>query len=85
MSVMTGQMLIGASQQFTGGISANSTSNISCGDIIMNGASLAETLSKINERLLILEPKKELLEKYESLRIAYDHYKLMESLVDSAK
>jgi hypothetical protein len=54
---------------------------ISAKDVDIDGISLKETLSKIQERLLILEPKKELLEKYDALKEAYDHFKLLEKLL----
>ena len=40
----------------------------------------------IQDRLAILTPKPELLEKYEALKQAYDHYRMLEALcMDSAK
>jgi len=40
----------------------------------------------IQDRLAILAPKPELLEKYEALKQAYDHYKMLEALcMDSTK
>lgn len=50
-------------------------------DIICDGVSLRETLSKIQERLCILQPNTDQLEKYAALRKAYEHYKLMEKLL----
>lgn len=52
------------------------------GDIKIKGVSLKDTLDTINERLLILQPDPAKLEKYEALRIAYEHYKLMEKLIN---
>jgi hypothetical protein len=50
-------------------------------DIVMNGASLKEILNGITDRLSILQPKPELLAKYENLRQAYEHYKTLEALL----
>ena len=58
-------------------------------DIVMNNISLKDMLNGITDRLAILQPKPELLEKYENLRQAYDHYKTLEALLhqegDNAK
>jgi hypothetical protein len=58
-------------------------------DLIMNGISLKDTLTSITDRLSILQPKPELLAKYENLREAYEHYKTLEALLhqeeDNAK
>ena len=53
-------------------------------DIIINGVSLTETLAAINNRLLILTPNPALLNEYESLRQAYEHYKTLEALLVDA-
>jgi hypothetical protein len=50
-------------------------------DIVINGASLKEILDGITDRLTILQPKPELLEKYDNLREAYEHYKTLEALL----
>jgi len=50
-------------------------------DIVMNGVSLKEILDGITDRLAILQPKPELLEKYANLREAYEHYKTLEALL----
>ena len=50
-------------------------------DIVMNGVSLKGILDGITDRLAILQPKPELLEKYENLRQAYEHYKTLEALL----
>lgn len=50
-------------------------------DILMNGKSLKNFMEKVEERLLILQPDPAKLEKYEALRKAYEHYKLLEKLV----
>lgn len=53
-------------------------------DIVMNGTSLKEILNGITDRLSILQPKPELLKKYENLRLAYEHYKTLEALLHEA-
>jgi len=50
-------------------------------DIVMNGVSLKDLLNGITDRLSILQPKPELLEKYDNLRQAYEHYKTLEALL----
>jgi hypothetical protein len=50
------------------------------GNVTINGQNLAETLSGIQDRLAILIPDPKLLEKYEALKQAYDHYKTLEAL-----
>lgn len=50
-------------------------------DIQLGHWSLKQEIDKINERLAILQPDPELLEKYESLRNAYEHYKMLETLL----
>lgn len=51
------------------------------GDLKIKGKSILETLEKIESRLAILQPDPAKLEKYEALRKAYEHYKLLEKLV----
>jgi hypothetical protein len=50
------------------------------GNVTINGANLAKTLQQIQDRLAILIPDPKLLDKYEALQQAYDHYKLLEAL-----
>jgi protein involved in polysaccharide export with SLBB domain len=50
------------------------------GDIKIGDRSLKEFMTKMEERLAILVPDTEKLEKFEALKTAYDHYKLMERL-----
>jgi hypothetical protein len=50
-------------------------------DIYINGLSLSDWMSAVEQRLSILRPRPELLEKYEALQEAYDHYKTLESLL----
>lgn len=50
------------------------------GDIKVNGRSLSEFMSKMEQRMSILVPDPERLEKFEALKKAYEHYKTMEAL-----
>lgn len=50
-------------------------------DIVINGVKLSDILNGITDRLSILQPKPELLAKYENLREAYEHYKTLEALL----
>lgn len=49
-------------------------------DIKVDGKSLKEFMSKMEQRLSILVPDPVKLEKFEALKKAYEHYKTMESL-----
>jgi hypothetical protein len=49
-------------------------------DIKVDGKSLKEFMSKMEQRLSILMPDPAKLEKFEALKRAYEHYKTMESL-----
>lgn len=60
----------------TGNITMEADKDIKFGHI-----SLKETITAIHDRLAILVPDPELLEKYEALKQAYEHYKLLEALV----
>ncbi len=51
------------------------------GDISFNGVSLSALLENIHNRLNILVPDPKKLEKYQALKDAYEHYKLMENLL----
>lgn len=50
------------------------------GDIKIGGRSLKEFMTKMEQRLSILVPDPEKLEKFEALKKAYEHYKTMEAL-----
>lgn len=50
------------------------------GKVMINGQDLAETLETIKDRLAILVPDPKLLDKYEALKQAYEHYKTLEAL-----
>lgn len=50
-------------------------------DIKIGDKSLATWMETVEKRLCILEPKPELLAKYEALQQAYDHYKTLESML----
>jgi hypothetical protein len=67
----------------TSGITWGNTSNygnVTANDITLNGRSLTDHLSAIEKRLAILVPDPKKLEKYEALKAAYEHYKLLEKL-----
>ena len=49
-------------------------------DISIDGKSLKNFMTKMEERLAILVPDPKKLEQFEALKKAYEHYKLMESL-----
>lgn len=53
-------------------------------DLVINGVKLSDVLNDITDRLSILQPKPELLAKYENLREAYEHYKTLEALLHDA-
>ena len=57
------------------GIQLDKTADIKIGE-----KSLVDTLTKIEDRLAILTPDLKKLEKFEALKKAYEHYKLMEKL-----
>lgn len=67
-----------------GPASVNITSNgidMAAGtDIKVDGKSLKTFMDKMEERLAILVPDPSKLEKFEALKKAYEHYKLMEKL-----
>lgn len=50
------------------------------GEIKWKGRDLGKLLETIEKRLAILTPNPKKLEKFEALRKAYDHYKLLEAL-----
>lgn len=54
------------------------------GDVEVDGVSLKGFMDTVNERLMILQPKPEMLEKYEALRNAYNEYKMLEKLCSGA-
>jgi hypothetical protein len=49
-------------------------------DIKIDGKSLKEFMTKMEQRLAILVPDPAKLEKFQALKKAYEHYKTMESL-----
>ena len=50
------------------------------GKITVKGKDLAKSLEAIEKRLAILVPDPKKLDKFEALKKAYDHYKLLEAL-----
>jgi hypothetical protein len=51
------------------------------GNLVVNGVDIGEAIGTMCERMAILMPDPAKLEKWESLRKAYEHYKLMEKLI----
>jgi hypothetical protein len=49
-------------------------------DIKIGGRSLVKFMETLEDRLAILQPDPEKLEKFEALKQAYEHYKLLEAL-----
>lgn len=49
-------------------------------DITIGGQSLKEFMEGVSRRLAILVPDPELLEEFEALKQAYEHYKTLEAL-----
>ena len=58
----------------------NNGIDVKDGDIKIKGRSLGEFMSKMEQRMAILVPDPEKLEKFEALKKAYEHYKTMEAL-----
>jgi len=55
------------------------------GKVKIDGKDLAETLKTVQDRLSILVPDPALLDKYQALQQAYEHYKMLEALcIDEA-
>jgi hypothetical protein len=50
------------------------------GNLVVQGVNVTEILQQIQDRLCILTPDPKLLDKYEALRQAYEHYKTLEAL-----
>jgi hypothetical protein len=50
------------------------------GNLKVNGVNISDILATIQDRLSILVPDPARLEKYEALRLAYEHYKTLEAL-----
>jgi len=50
-------------------------------DIFVQGKSMKAWMESVERRLAILQPKPELLAKYESLKQAYEHYKTLEAIL----
>jgi hypothetical protein len=52
------------------------------GNVKIKGRDVAKLFEKIEDRLAILmDPDPEKLKKYQALKKAYDHYKLLEKLI----
>ncbi len=67
------------------GSQANSSGTIKLegadADIFVQGKSMKAWMDAVEQRLCILEPKPELLEKYNALKQAYEHYKTLEAIL----
>ena len=50
------------------------------GNLTVNGMDIGTMLAKIQDRLAILVPEPARLDKYEALKQAYEHYKVLEAL-----
>lgn len=78
---------VASTETVSGGVLLNATTaqfTHSPNDIMLGDISLKNWIASVNQRLLILEPKKELLEQYEALRLAYEHYQTLEKLLTNA-
>ena len=53
-------------------------------DVVIDGISMKEAMTSIMDRLSILQPDPAKLEKYAALKKAYDHYKMLERLLDES-
>lgn len=63
--------------------SPNWKTTIDADEIYIKGQSLGKSLDKINQRLAILDdPSPAKLEKYAALKEAYEHYKMLEMLIN---
>ena len=79
----------GTGSGYTWGTATNKTSGTiklegPDSDIFVQGKSMKAWMDAIEQRLCILEPKPELLEKYQSLKQAYEHYKTLEAILYEA-
>jgi len=67
------------------GSQANSSGTIKLegadADIFVQGKSMKAWMEGVEQRLCMLDPKPELLEKYASLKQAYEHYKTLEAIL----
>jgi hypothetical protein len=76
----------GAGSGYTWGTATNKTSGTiklegADADIFVQGKSMKAWMDAVEQRLCILEPKPELLEKYKALEQAYNHYKTLEAIL----
>lgn len=74
-----------AQSWFVGNGTTTSNVDITSNDIKIEGASLKDFMKSVSERLAILQPDLEKLEKFAALREAYEHYKILEALVSNAE
>ena len=52
------------------------------GEVKIKGKNLSEFMETLEKRLAILQPDPKKLEKFESLKKAYNHYKMLEALCE---
>jgi hypothetical protein len=87
MAVIIGGQSVGAGSGYTFSTASNTTAKGQIklegpdSDIFVQGKSMKTWMDAVEKRLLILEPKPELLEKYKALEQAYDHYKTLEAIL----
>ena len=86
MAVVIGGQGVGAGTGYTWSSATNKTSSSiklegADADIFVQGKSMKAWMDAVEQRLCILEPKPELLAKYESLRQAYEHFKTLEAIL----
>ena len=77
--------ITGTSPVVTIGATSNSALKVSGdadiqGNLTVNGVDIGTMLAKIQDRLAILVPDPARLDKYEALKQAYEHYKILEAL-----
>ena len=69
---------LASTTRFTASMEVDGT--ISTKNIDLDGINLKQVITSIQDRLAILTPDPAMLEKYEALREAYNHYKTLEAL-----
>lgn len=82
INAFSGVMFSNYQACYTGATANYGNGMVVTGDLVINGVSLTDTLKIIEDRLMILVPDPAKLAKFEALRKAYDHYKIMEALCD---
>ena len=85
-SVGVPMSITGVGTGYTYSTASNKTSSSiklegSDADIFVQGKSMKAWMDAVEQRLCILEPKPDLLQKYKALEQAYDHYKTLEAIL----